>query len=188
MPTKPTENENIRRFTCQHPGCGATYRRKEHLARHAIRHSQRGIFTCNLCLASFDRRWVILVDLVWRRKLSENQTENRRIVGELYIQVYIILYIDLRISGSNFYHYWCPNKNWQKSPVTPYNDIRKSITRTSSQIRRECLKLAIAAASKSLGAMDSSLALSAKREVLSVHSTERVLQGRRGSIGRQSAR
>ncbi|KAJ9231836.1 transcriptional regulator family: C2H2 zinc finger and Fungal Specific TF [Paecilomyces variotii] len=70
MSTKPTENENIRRFTCQHPGCGATYRRKEHLARHAIRHSQRGIFSCNLCRASFDRS-----DTLQRHKKVHNKND-----------------------------------------------------------------------------------------------------------------
>ncbi|KAL2827998.1 hypothetical protein BDW59DRAFT_143631 [Aspergillus cavernicola] len=42
-------------FQCQFPGCGLSYRRKEHLNRHARRHFQTMSFQCPFCDRSFAR-------------------------------------------------------------------------------------------------------------------------------------
>ncbi|KAL4928878.1 Zn(II)2Cys6 transcription factor [Aspergillus undulatus] len=43
-------------FRCQHPGCSAAYRRKEHLNRHATRHAQTERFPCPHCNSILVRR------------------------------------------------------------------------------------------------------------------------------------
>ncbi|KAL4814484.1 hypothetical protein BDW67DRAFT_192154 [Aspergillus spinulosporus] len=43
-------------FCCQFPGCSATYQRKEHLNRHAVRHDNGGRFPCPYCNSTLARR------------------------------------------------------------------------------------------------------------------------------------
>ncbi|KAL2007887.1 hypothetical protein VTN00DRAFT_7869 [Thermoascus crustaceus] len=53
--SEPPGDAHYRPFKCQHPGCTATYRRKEHLTRHAVRHSQDRVLKCDECGSVFDR-------------------------------------------------------------------------------------------------------------------------------------
>ncbi|RAH47520.1 uncharacterized protein BO95DRAFT_461900 [Aspergillus brunneoviolaceus CBS 621.78] len=42
-------------FSCSHPGCGRTYRRKEHLTRHLASHLQPSAAACPFCDKTFSR-------------------------------------------------------------------------------------------------------------------------------------
>lgn len=42
-------------FQCQYPGCGLSYRRKEHLVRHAKSHFKKESFECSFCDRVFAR-------------------------------------------------------------------------------------------------------------------------------------
>ncbi|KAH8700609.1 hypothetical protein BGW36DRAFT_132549 [Talaromyces proteolyticus] len=53
--TRVEINMEPSRFKCLHPGCNASYRRKEHLVRHTTRHSQSRAFSCPECGVKFDR-------------------------------------------------------------------------------------------------------------------------------------
>ncbi|ETN42829.1 uncharacterized protein HMPREF1541_01987 [Cyphellophora europaea CBS 101466] len=47
-----------RRFQCNHDGCGKTYSRAEHLQRHQLNHSPKGLFSCDYagCDLTFVRK------------------------------------------------------------------------------------------------------------------------------------
>lgn len=45
-------------FQCTYPGCGSSYRRKEHLNRHAQQHTKEPKFVCTYCARKFFRRSV----------------------------------------------------------------------------------------------------------------------------------
>ncbi|EAW25621.1 Zn(II)2Cys6 transcription factor [Aspergillus fischeri NRRL 181] len=46
MPPQPLSCSSPPPFQCDHPGCGAKYRRKEHLNRHVASHSRGDCFSC----------------------------------------------------------------------------------------------------------------------------------------------
>ncbi|KAJ5888983.1 hypothetical protein N7495_009024 [Penicillium taxi] len=45
-----------RKFHCSHDGCGKSYSRAEHLARHQLNHAPKQIFHCEYCPRSFVRQ------------------------------------------------------------------------------------------------------------------------------------
>jgi len=45
-------------YKCPVTGCNASYRRKEHLQRHRVKHSQQEPFKCPNCPREFGRRCV----------------------------------------------------------------------------------------------------------------------------------
>lgn len=46
-------------FQCTYPGCGSSYRRKEHLNRHAQQHTKEPKYACNYCSRKFFRRDIL---------------------------------------------------------------------------------------------------------------------------------
>ncbi|EKG19214.1 Thioesterase superfamily [Macrophomina phaseolina MS6] len=46
-------------FQCTYPGCGSSYRRKEHLNRHAQQHTKEPKFVCTYCARKFFRRDIL---------------------------------------------------------------------------------------------------------------------------------
>ncbi|RAK93700.1 C6 and C2H2 transcription factor [Aspergillus costaricaensis CBS 115574] len=53
-PPKPTRSHYG--FRCGHPGCGATYQRREHLKRHSARHNEGERLSCPYCESTLARR------------------------------------------------------------------------------------------------------------------------------------
>lgn len=53
--TKTTVDGVKKKFSCNHPGCGKSFSRSEHLHRHALNHKD-GTNTCTRCSAHFRRR------------------------------------------------------------------------------------------------------------------------------------
>lgn len=45
------------RYTCQYPGCGKSFARKEHLGRHSRSHKGTERYICQLCSREFTRRF-----------------------------------------------------------------------------------------------------------------------------------
>ncbi|RAH69870.1 Zn(II)2Cys6 transcription factor [Aspergillus aculeatinus CBS 121060] len=56
MPSQANARPAKSRFPCVHPGCRATYQRKEHLNRHLARHDRAHRFCCPHCSSTLARR------------------------------------------------------------------------------------------------------------------------------------
>ncbi|KAJ5774715.1 hypothetical protein N7457_009611 [Penicillium paradoxum] len=60
-------------FRCQFPGCNASYRRKEHVRRHELKHFPRQAFPCSSCGREFGRRyWNVIISDTLRRHVQKH--------------------------------------------------------------------------------------------------------------------
>lgn len=64
------------RQKCLHPGCGKSFARKEHLARHVRSHKQTNRYTCQFCQREFTRRF----DLHTNSTLNNTQAKYSSII------------------------------------------------------------------------------------------------------------
>lgn len=76
-------------FNCKHPGCSATYQRKEHLNRHIASHDEKRRLTCCYCDSTLARRnvchfasfllWGLTLPVTSYAAMSETTTQRKNL-------------------------------------------------------------------------------------------------------------
>ncbi|KDN40100.1 hypothetical protein K437DRAFT_258781 [Tilletiaria anomala UBC 951] len=58
--SKKKKNTEQQRFRCEHPGCGKSYSRQDHLQRHRLNHDSDNILACTQCDRTFVRQDLLI--------------------------------------------------------------------------------------------------------------------------------